>query len=73
MFRRPNWVLVTARAGGVMTTGFQPGVSIVFTRIDTARNGLWHGRISVPRQKYTGKVYALRGTFAAGWCGTKRS
>jgi hypothetical protein len=56
-----------------LTTGFQPGVSIVFTRIDTASNGLWHGRISVPRQKYNGKTYALTGTFAARWCGTKRA
>jgi hypothetical protein len=56
-----------------LTTGFQPGVSIVFTRIDTARNAFWHGRVSVPRQEYKGKVYALGGTFAAGWCGTRRS
>ena|SRR5579862_6833765 len=56
-----------------LTTGFQPGVSIVFTRIDTADNGVWHGRISVPRQKYHGKTYALSGTFAAGWCGTKHT
>jgi hypothetical protein len=56
-----------------LTTGFQPGVSIVFTRIDTARAGVWHGRISVPRQRYSGKIYALAATFAARWCGTKRS
>jgi hypothetical protein len=56
-----------------LTTGFQPGVSIVFTRIDTAPAGVWHGRISVPRQRYSGKTYAFAGTFAARWCGTKRS
>jgi hypothetical protein len=56
-----------------LTTGFQPGVSISFTRIDTAANALWHGRVNVPRQKYNGKTYALSGTFAARWCGTKRS
>jgi hypothetical protein len=56
-----------------LTTGFQPGVSIVFTRIDTARKGLWRGRITVPRQQYKGKTYALKGTFAALWCGTKRT
>jgi hypothetical protein len=56
-----------------LTTGFQPGVSIAFTRIDTARSAVWHGRISVPRQRYNGKTYALNGTFAARWCGTKRS
>jgi hypothetical protein len=56
-----------------LTTGFQPGVSIVFTRIDTRPGGIWHGRISVPRQTYNGKTYALRETLAARWCGTKRS
>jgi hypothetical protein len=55
------------------TTGFQPGVSILFTRIDTAGGGIWHGRITVPSQKYNGKTYSLNGTFAARWCGTKRS
>jgi hypothetical protein len=55
------------------TTGFQPGVSIVFTRVDTANRGVWHGRITVPHQKYNGKTYSLNGTFAANWCGTRRS
>jgi hypothetical protein len=55
-----------------LTTGFQPGVSIVFTRIDTRKNAVWHGRIAVPRQEYNGKTYALTGTFAARWCGSKR-
>jgi hypothetical protein len=54
-----------------LTTGFQPGVSIAFTRVDTNRAGLWHGRIIVPSQKYNGKTYSLAGTFAARWCGTK--
>lgn len=56
-----------------LTTGFQPGVSIVFTHVDTTRAGIWHGRIDVPRQKFNGKTYAFAGTFAARWCGTKRS
>jgi hypothetical protein len=56
-----------------LTTGFQPGVSIVFTRIDTAAAGVWHGRIAVPRQRFDGKTYAFAGTFAAPWCGTRRS
>ena len=56
-----------------LTTGFQPGVSIAFTRIDTNSVGLWHGRINVPRQRYNGKTYSLAGTFAARWCGTKSS
>jgi hypothetical protein len=56
-----------------LTTGFQPGVSIVFTRIDTSRNGHWHGRITVPPNTYAGKHYAYNGTFNASWCGTKTS
>jgi hypothetical protein len=56
-----------------LTTGFQPGVSITFSRIDTAAGGVWHGRIKVPRQTYNHKTYAFTGTFAAHWCGTKRS
>jgi hypothetical protein len=56
-----------------LTTGFQPGVSIVFTRIDTTPGGVWHGRIKVPRQTYEHKTYGFTGTFAARWCGTKRS
>jgi hypothetical protein len=56
-----------------LTTGFQPGVSIVFTRIDTSPAGVWHGRIGVPKQRFKGKTYAFAGTFAARWCGTKRS
>jgi hypothetical protein len=56
-----------------LTTGFQPGVSIVFTRIDTSPKGVWHGRIKVPRQSFKHKRYAFTGTFAAHWCGTKRS
>jgi hypothetical protein len=56
-----------------VTTGFQPGVSIVFTRIDTSRSGVWHGHIRVPRQTFNKKTYSFNGTFAARWCGTKRS
>jgi hypothetical protein len=54
-----------------VTTGFQPGASILFTRIDTAPNALWHGRIELRRVSYDGKTYAWAGTFAARWCGTK--
>ena len=56
-----------------LTTGFQPGVSITFSRIDTAANALWHGSISVPPNTYNGKHYSLKGTFAARWCGTRKS
>ena len=37
----------------------------VFTRIDTSANGVWHGRITVPRQSYNHKTYAFTGSFAA--------
>lgn len=56
-----------------LTTGFQIGISIVFTRIDTSARGVWHGRIVAPRAKLSGKTYAFTGTFAGGWCGTSRS
>jgi hypothetical protein len=55
-----------------VTTGFQPGASIFFTRADTAPNALWHGRIALKRVNYEGKIYAWAGTFAARWCGTKK-
>jgi hypothetical protein len=56
-----------------LTTGTQFGSTALFTRVDTSRNGMWHGRISVARQKLSGKVYSLSATFAARWCGSKRS
>jgi hypothetical protein len=56
-----------------LTTGTQFGSTAVFTRVDTSPSGTWHGRISVARQKLSGKVYSLTATFAARWCGTKRS
>ena len=56
-----------------VTTGFQVGVEIVFTRVDTTPNALWHGGITVPRTTFNGKTYAFKGTFAARWCGTKKS
>jgi hypothetical protein len=56
-----------------LTTGFQIGIRIVFTRIDTSPGRTWHGRIRAPRSTYSGKTYSLAGTFAARWCGTVRS
>jgi hypothetical protein len=56
-----------------LTTGFQPGVSIVFTRIDTSASGVWHGRIRVPRQVFKHKRYGLTASSAARWCGSKRT
>jgi hypothetical protein len=56
-----------------LTTGFQIGTRIVFTRIDTSRSATWHGSIRAPRSTYSGKTYSLAGTFAGRWCGTVRS
>jgi hypothetical protein len=47
----------------------QPGASITFTRVDTSRNGVWHGRITVRRQRLEGRLFSYKGTFAAHWCG----
>lgn len=47
----------------------QPGVRLVFTRVDPRRNGVWHGRLAVKRTRLKGRVYAYAGTFAARWCG----
>ena len=54
-----------------LTTGFQIGIRIVFSRIDTTPGARWHGSIMVPLMTYNGKTYSLAGTFAARWCGTK--
>ena len=55
-----------------LTTGFQAGIKVVFTRVDASPHGVWHGTIQVPRTTFAGKPYAYGGTFAAAWCGTKR-
>ena len=47
----------------------QPGASITFTRADPARNGQWHGSLTVKRQTFEGHVFSYSGTFAAVWCG----
>jgi hypothetical protein len=47
----------------------QPGASITFTRVDPARNGVWHGSLTVKRQHFEGHVFSYSGTFAARWCG----
>ena len=47
----------------------QPGVRLLLTRVDAARHGLWHGRLSVPATKVEGKLFGFDGTFAAEWCG----
>jgi hypothetical protein len=47
----------------------QPGVQLVLTHVSTAKNALWHGRLTVPLTLYGGKTYQFSGTFAARWCG----
>ena len=56
-----------------LTSGFQIGTTIVFTRIGTSKGDSWHGSIRVPRSTLSGKKYSLAGSFAAPWCGTVRS
>jgi len=48
--------------------GIQPNTSITFTRVDTTKNGVWHGRLTVKKQTSSGHVFAYSGTFAAQWC-----
>jgi hypothetical protein len=47
----------------------QPGASITFTRVDTSHPGVWHGRLTVKRQHFEGRLFSYKGTFAARWCG----
>jgi hypothetical protein len=47
----------------------QPGASITITRVDPKPGGMWHGRLTVKRQRSDGKVFSYSGTFAARWCG----
>jgi hypothetical protein len=56
-------------ATGSKYYAIQPGASITFTRIDPARNGVWHGSLTVKRQRFEGHIFAYAGTFAAHWCG----
>ncbi len=56
-------------AAGNKYYAIQPGASITFTRIDTSRHGVWHGHLTVRRQRFEGRVFSYQGTFAARWCG----
>jgi hypothetical protein len=47
----------------------QPGASITFTKVDPTKHGIWHGRLSVTKQRSDGGTFAYSGTFAAHWCG----
>lgn len=60
---------VLHRNGRVAVGAMKNGVRLVLTRVDSHRNGIWHGRLSVPKKVYAdGKLYGYRGTFAAKWC-----
>ena len=56
-------------ATGSKYFAIQPGASITFTHVDPARNGVWHGSLTVKRQHFEGHVFSYSGTFAARWCG----
>jgi hypothetical protein len=56
-------------ATGSKYFAIQPGASITFTHVDPARNGVWHGSLTVKRQHFEGHVFSYTGTFAARWCG----
>lgn len=43
-------------------------VQLVLTRVDTSRNGVWHGRLNARRALLGHKAYSYNGTFAAKWC-----
>jgi hypothetical protein len=67
----PNQTLqfVLHQNGRVGVGAMKDGVQLVLTRVDTYRNGVWHGRLSVPKKIYAdGKLYGYHGTFAARWC-----
>jgi len=46
----------------------QQRVRLRFTRIDTHRGGVWHGRLDVAPRTLEGNRYSYAGTFAARWC-----
>lgn len=46
----------------------QQRLQLRFTRIDTHRGGIWHGRLDVAPRSLEGKRYSYAGTFAARWC-----
>ena len=56
-------------ATGTKYYAIQPGASVTFTRVDPAKNGIWHGKLSVKKQQDEGHTFAYDGTFAAHWCG----
>jgi hypothetical protein len=57
--------------GSVRPVSVKRGVALVFTRVDTAAGGLWHGRLTVRRSTVAGRRFAFSGTFAGRWCGQR--
>ena len=47
----------------------QLGAVITFTHVDPKHNSLWHGTLTVKKQKFEGHTFSYDGTFAALWCG----
>jgi hypothetical protein len=64
-----DFVQVDFHPKGPKYYAIQPGASVTFTRVDARKTGVWHGRITVKRQRFEGKLFAYEGTFAARWCG----
>jgi hypothetical protein len=56
-----------AKGGG--DYAIQPGVSVIFTKVDPAHDSLWHGKLAVSDQHFQGHEFSYDGTFAATWCG----
>ena len=54
---------------GTKYYAIQPGASVRFTRVDPAKSGIWHGKLSVKKQQDEGHTFVYDGTFAARWCG----
>ena len=52
-------------------TVVKTGVSLVFTRIDGSKSGVWHGTLKVKNRKVSGLPLGYSGTFAARWCGSR--
>jgi hypothetical protein len=66
--RRPLAEFITQRRTPPPDVVLVRPVVLVFTRVDTTKNALWHGRVTVKPRRVQGRVYSYAGTFAARWC-----
>jgi hypothetical protein len=64
-----NFVQVDFYVAPIHYYSIQPGVRLVLTRVASARNSVWHGRLTVPTTQFEGKSFSFSGSFAARWCG----